>query len=80
MSLVKCKECGQEISDTANKCPNCGAPTPKNKKSKLIIIAIIIFILFIFISYVNQMNGPYGDAYRALDKLNYDLDRINRGY
>ncbi len=22
--LIKCKECGKEISDTAEKCPNCG--------------------------------------------------------
>ena len=26
MSLIICKECGKEISDKANTCPNCGAP------------------------------------------------------
>lgn len=25
--LVKCKECGKEISDHATVCPNCGRPT-----------------------------------------------------
>ena len=26
MALIKCKECGREISENANKCPNCGEP------------------------------------------------------
>lgn len=26
MSMIKCPECGKEISDKANSCPNCGCP------------------------------------------------------
>lgn len=26
MALVRCKECGKEISDKASACPSCGAP------------------------------------------------------
>ena len=26
MALIKCVECGREISDKASSCPNCGAP------------------------------------------------------
>lgn len=26
MALIKCPECGKEISDVAVKCPNCGYP------------------------------------------------------
>ena len=26
MALINCPECGKEISDKANACPNCGAP------------------------------------------------------
>ncbi len=26
MALIKCKECGKEISDRASSCPNCGCP------------------------------------------------------
>ena len=26
MALVKCKECGHDVSTTAEACPNCGAP------------------------------------------------------
>lgn len=30
MALIKCKECGQEISDTAKTCPHCGAAVVKD--------------------------------------------------
>lgn len=29
MALVKCKECGHEVSDKASTCPNCGCPIEK---------------------------------------------------
>lgn len=29
MSLILCSECGKEISDKAERCPNCGAPIQK---------------------------------------------------
>ena len=30
MALIKCRECGQQVSDRALTCPHCGAPaTPK---------------------------------------------------
>jgi len=29
MALIKCKECGKEVSNKATKCPNCGAPIVK---------------------------------------------------
>lgn len=31
MSLIKCKECGKEISDKAESCVNCGCPISKKK-------------------------------------------------
>lgn len=30
MALIKCYECGKEISDKATACPNCGAPVIEN--------------------------------------------------
>lgn len=29
MALIKCSECGKEISDKADNCPNCGCPVDK---------------------------------------------------
>ena len=36
MALIKCYECGKEISDKAPSCPHCGAPqlVSKNKEVK----------------------------------------------
>jgi len=28
MALIKCTECGKEVSDKAAACPGCGAPPP----------------------------------------------------
>jgi hypothetical protein len=58
MSLIKCKECGKEISDQALACPNCGCPVTKEninmqqpivkkKKSHGCLISFLIFIGFI---------------------------------
>ena len=32
MALIKCSECGKEISDKALTCPECGSPTKKAEK------------------------------------------------
>lgn len=44
MALTKCKECGKEVSDTAGKCPNCGAKV-KKPMGVLGIVAIGIAII-----------------------------------
>lgn len=31
MALIKCKECGQEVSSKASSCPNCGCPIEKGR-------------------------------------------------
>ena len=51
MALIKCPECGADISDTANNCPNCGYnikrylknTTLKDKNKKSLRITIFIF-------------------------------------
>lgn len=56
MALIKCSECGAEISDKATECPKCGCPvevsaateTAENKKKgpvKLIIIIALALLL-----------------------------------
>ncbi|WP_234775206.1 zinc ribbon domain-containing protein [Paraburkholderia tropica] len=50
MALIKCKECGAEISDKAPACVKCGAPVkrPESKTAQalggLIVIGLIIWI------------------------------------
>jgi len=55
MAMVKCKECGKEISSDAKICPNCGA---KIKKKTGCSIFVISFIGIMFIVYIiSQMSG-----------------------
>lgn len=35
MALIKCPECGKEISDRAASCPNCGCPASEFKKTSV---------------------------------------------
>lgn len=37
MALIKCSECGKEISNKATTCPNCGCPIEKEKKKVRIV-------------------------------------------
>ena len=41
MALIKCIECGQEISDMATACPKCGKPTSVRIKHKNPTIAFL---------------------------------------
>lgn len=34
MAIIKCPECGKEISDKATSCPNCGFPLIKGQPEK----------------------------------------------
>ena len=47
MALIKCKECGKEISDTAKKCPYCGFKEKGSKKFIIVVISIILLLVVI---------------------------------
>ena len=46
MALVKCAECGKEVSDTARRCPNCGFSSGafSGAKSKGLAIVLALFL------------------------------------
>ena len=52
MALTKCKECGAEISTKANKCPKCGAKTPK--RTSLVTWLVLLFIVFTTYSWMKS--------------------------
>ncbi len=65
MALIKCEECGREISEEARTCPNCGVKTAKTKKqnktmSKVVIMVLIIVILIAIIG-INTNNAKKKD-------------------
>lgn len=46
MALINCEECGKEVSDKANFCPNCGCPVKDNKEeSKVIVYGLTQFVI-----------------------------------
>lgn len=46
MALIKCKECGKDISDTASMCPHCGIKIKENKKENKWNLNTYDYILF----------------------------------
>lgn len=44
MALMKCKECGEDVSNKAKTCPKCGAKAPK--KTSLFTWFVLILIIF----------------------------------
>lgn len=70
--LIKCPECGKEISDKALSCPNCGVPMIK--KNHCIINGIDVDCSFIF-------NNEYDNEIKELimmEKTNLDLNIIEK--
>lgn len=74
MALIKCKECGKEISSKSEVCINCGCPvdneeekvTPvikvknDNVKKMIFVFAIIaLIIVVVLIANINKVKVPY---------------------
>lgn len=82
MVLIKCSECGADVSEKASECPKCGCPldftkqvisdTKKKKRKKIIIcstIALIIsMILLVGILFVRDNNNHGNSAIRVIKK------------
>lgn len=47
MALVKCGECGNQVSTEAVACPSCGAKPPK--KTSFLTWAVLVFIVLVII-------------------------------
>ena len=79
MSLIRCPECGKEISDKAANCPNCGAPLKKDTKSapKKYILMIIFLIILILVTiglmtilkYKNKNSKNISDVEESVIKI-----------
>ena len=77
MALIKCPECGENISDKANTCPHCGYTLKKKESSGcftafLWIIAIIIGLVVINTIYTDitskKTEGNIGSGFKH-DKI-----------
>ena len=88
MALIKCKECGEEISKKADACPKCGAPR-KQKTRPLAWFVLIILVVLFFIGLIssdseriiNPQLTPDEIKSQALSNVTYDdLFRNNENY
>lgn len=79
MSLIKCGECSREISDKAEKCPQCGAPVVQPRSGggvgKFLGWSVFIFVAVVLITryaqYDEQADNPVvhaPSAKPAIDK------------
>lgn len=65
MAMIKCSECGKEISEKANSCPNCGMPIAitqtntalNNKLTIWNIVSIVFFALCLLRFLVKSFSG-----------------------
>lgn len=66
MTLIKCKECGKEISNNANSCPHCGFIYKKDHSTikiiviclcTIIILALLIFFIGWLPDYISKQKG-----------------------
>jgi len=63
MSLIKCKECGRQISESAKACPNCGyAPRKTSLFTWIITIFLAIGIIPTIISSFSHYSSMTSDS------------------
>ena len=85
MALVKCKECGHAISDTAKNCPNCGAPritaigTSQIGRVGIRIFGLSLLIIgFVLLNYVSNSAYSFSEPARDLNK--YGIIMLGIGF
>jgi RNA polymerase subunit RPABC4/transcription elongation factor Spt4 len=75
MSLIKCQECGNEISDKAKTCPHCGYKVKKyNKKNIVIISSLSVMVIAIIIIIYFFQNGKPSEY--SVQAYNYGIDAL----
>lgn len=82
MALIKCKECGKELSDKAKICPNCGyrEQKPITKKTILTfgVIALIVALFGVILCFVGSKvqekkeYKEYDELYSKTKQMMYD--------
>lgn len=78
MALVKCVECGNEISDKAKHCPSCGSPPPK--KTSAVTWFALVCIVGVFIQVMFNLSSSSNDhaAVQAPPvATGYDLSKMD---
>lgn len=76
MPLIKCPDCGKEVSDKAPVCPNCGRPIAPTGIYSFLRRRWVKIIAIIFLIYMGMriMGGIIGAANRyQTRKIEYNI-------
>lgn len=58
MALIKCPECGKEVSNNAKACPNCGCSLKTSSTHfSLVLVGCVISVLIVLLSLVTLINN-----------------------
>ena len=68
MALIKCSECGKEISDKAKMCVNCGAKTKNNNRIILSLIIGVAILLVAVLVYFLIFNNNENKMSKEIEK------------
>lgn len=84
MALIKCPECGRDVSDKAEVCPGCGVQLKKQEKpkrvkceikleksAKMLIFCIVIVVALFVLMYV--LNGAQNVVVKNISMEKYEL-------
>jgi uncharacterized paraquat-inducible protein A len=76
MSLITCKECNAQISETAESCPKCGAKKPKGPLKTIAIIIAGVVVVFIAAVLLTPESREQKAFNRSLENLENATDKV----
>ncbi|MBC8558188.1 zinc ribbon domain-containing protein [Jutongia hominis] len=78
MAMIKCPECGKEISDHAKVCPECGFAI-KKKRGKVILIVAIAIIVLVIVSTAIVFIYRNKEKQEKITSINEVIQEIGKG-
>lgn len=85
MAMIRCRECGNEISEYAEKCPNCGVKTrygksqeEKKANGKMLLVYLTVIVFGVYL--LSQGTIPFGVGLLAggITGIVLSLRNVNR--
>lgn len=77
MALIKCRECGKEVSTDAKACPHCGAKPPYRPSLAFVLIAGLLVVFGIKAS-IESGRAPYQPPPKTLAQIAEDEAKERR--